>query len=76
MNRLLTIRVLFLIVLIASANLAVAQSDAEVQEVISKFKEGDPGMQAWFKEAYGYAIFPSVGKAGIGIGGARGEGLV
>ncbi|UCD23759.1 MAG: hypothetical protein JSW51_12090 [Gemmatimonadota bacterium] len=53
-----------------------AQSDEDVQEVIQKFEEGDPGMQAWFKEAYGYAVFPSVGKGGIGIGGAHGKGLV
>ncbi|MCK4932794.1 MAG: lipid-binding SYLF domain-containing protein [Candidatus Aminicenantes bacterium] len=76
MNRLLTMGVFCLIVLIASAHPAVAQSDAEVQEVIKKFEEGDPGMQAWFKEAYGYVVFPSVGKAGFGIGGARGKGLV
>ncbi len=30
-----------------------AQSDQDVQEVIKKFEEGDPGMQAWFKEAFG-----------------------
>ena len=53
-----------------------AQSDEDVQEVIQKFEEGDPGMQAWFREAYGYAVFPSVGKGGIGIGGAHGKGLV
>ena len=76
MNRLLTMGVLCLIALIASAHPGVAQSDAEVQEVIKKFEEGDPGMQAWFKEAYGYVVFPSVGKAGFGIGGARGKGLV
>ena len=55
---------------------ASAQSHEEVQEVIRKFQEGDPGMQAWFREAYGYAVFPTVGKGGIGIGGARGKGLV
>ena len=33
-------------------------------------------MQAWFKEAYGYVVFPAVGKGAIGIGGARGKGLV
>ena len=53
-----------------------AQSHEDVQEVIQKFEEGDPGMQAWFREAYGYAVFPSVGKAGMGIGGARGHGLL
>ncbi len=55
---------------------AAAQDEDEVAEVIQKFQEGDPGMQAWFREAYGYAVFPSVGKGGIGIGGARGSGLV
>jgi lipid-binding SYLF domain-containing protein len=48
----------------------------DVQETIQQFEKGDPGMQAWFREAYGYAVFPSVGKGGIGIGGARGKGLV
>ena len=67
--------------LIATAVVAVAvapltaQTDEEVREVIKKFEEGDPGMQAWFKEAYGYVVFPSVGKGGIGIGGAHGKGL-
>jgi lipid-binding SYLF domain-containing protein len=55
---------------------ASAQDADEVAEVVQKFKEGDPGMQAWFAEAYGYVVFPSVGKAGFGIGGARGHGLV
>jgi len=63
------------LVAVAVAPLA-AQTDEEVREVIKKFEEGDPGMQAWFKEAYGYVVFPSVGKGGIGIGGARGKGLV
>jgi len=55
---------------------ATAQSEEDVAEVIQKFEEGDPGMQAWFAEAYGYVVFPSVGKGGIGIGGAHGKGLV
>jgi len=55
---------------------ATAQSEEDVAEVIQKFEEGDPGMQAWFREAHGYAVFPSVGKGGIGIGGAHGKGLV
>lgn len=76
MYRILRVSVFCLIVLIAVAHPAVAQSDEEVQEVIKSFEKGDPGMQAWFKEAYAYAVFPSVGKAGFGIGGARGKGLV
>jgi lipid-binding SYLF domain-containing protein len=30
----------------------------------------------FFKSAYGYAVFPTVGKGGIGVGGARGKGRV
>lgn len=76
MKRLLISSVLFLMAIIALTQPVVAQSEAKVQEVIKKFAEGDPGMQTWFKEAYGYVVFPSVGKGGIGIGGARGKGLV
>ena len=68
-----------LVMLLAAAGMpgAVAgQSEEGVAETIAKFKEGDPGIQGWFKDAYGYAVFPSVGKGGIGIGGARGKGLV
>ena len=62
--------------LLLTAHPARAQSDAEVQEVIKEFEKGDPGMQAWFREAYGYAVFPSVGKGAIMVGGAHGKGLV
>ena len=62
--------------LLLTTHPARAQSDAEVQEVIKEFEKGDPGMQAWFREAYGYAVFPSVGKGAIMVGGAHGKGLV
>lgn len=62
--------------LLVTAPRATAQSEDDVRETITNFEKGDPGMQAWFREAYGYAVFPSVGKGGIGIGGAHGKGLV
>lgn len=70
------------IALMAVAGLCVtalparAQKEAEVQEVITRFKKDDAGMQAWFKDAYGYAVFPSVGKGAVVVGGAHGNGLV
>jgi lipid-binding SYLF domain-containing protein len=76
MKQLVTAIVFVLVVLILVVPSAHAQSESDVQEVIQKFEEGDPGIQAWFREAYGYVVFPSVGKGGIGIGGARGKGLV
>jgi lipid-binding SYLF domain-containing protein len=31
---------------------------------------------AFFDKAYGYAVFPTIGKAGVGVGGAFGKGRV
>ena len=33
-------------------------------------------VQPFFENAYGYAVFPTIGKAGIGIGGSYGKGQV
>ncbi len=33
-------------------------------------------VQSFFKDAYGYLVFPIGGKGGIGIGGAYGKGQV
>jgi len=53
---------------------AAAKDDAA--SVIRKFKEKDPGFEKIFADAYGYAIFPTVGKGAFGIGAARGKGDV
>lgn len=42
-----------------------------IDTAIAKFKESSPGIQAYFDHSYGYVVFPSVGKAGLGLGGAR-----
>lgn len=38
--------------------------------------EKDPAMQRFFDKAVAYAVIPTVGKAGFGLGGARGKGLL
>lgn len=48
----------------------------KVQQTIAAFKKKDPGIKSFFNEAYGYAVFPSVIKGAIGIGGAHGKGQV
>lgn len=48
----------------------------DVAKVILDLKNKDPGMSKFFEGASGYAVFPKVGKGGIGIGGAHGKGLV
>ena len=44
-------------------------------KALNKFKKIS-SLQTYFKKARGYAVFPNVGKGGIGIGGARGKGEV
>jgi len=51
-------------------------STPDVAEAIAAFKSSDPSMQAFFDKAAGYAIFPTVAKGGMGIGGAYGKGQV
>jgi lipid-binding SYLF domain-containing protein len=41
-----------------------------------KVFQSSPTVQPYFKSAYGYAVFPTVGKGGLGIGGAYGKGQV
>ncbi len=50
--------------------------DAKAQEAIAAFLEKDPSVQKFFDTAVGYVVIPSVVKAGFGIGGARGKGVL
>jgi len=52
------------------------QQRQEVSETIAAFKKKDPEIKTFFDHAYGYAVFPSVGKGGWVIGGAYGTGKV
>jgi len=47
---------------------------ADSKEAKADFIEGDSGMAKHFSNAYGYSIYPNVGKGAIGIGGAAGNG--
>jgi len=49
---------------------------AKAQEAIVEFKGNDPSVQRFFDAAPGYVVIPTVGKAGFGIGGARGKGIL
>ncbi len=50
--------------------------DAAVAAALRDLRNRDPGLEKWFEKAHGYAVFPSVGKAAFGIGGAHGRGYV
>jgi lipid-binding SYLF domain-containing protein len=59
----------FLFVLV---NPAAASSYAEAIRSFSNAGES----ASFFKKSYGYAVFPTIGKGGLGIGGAHGKGRV
>lgn len=59
-----------------------AQNDSKDQQVIedaaeakAAFLKDDPDMQDLFSSSYAYIILPNVGKGGLGIGGAAGNGV-
>ena len=47
---------------------------SESKEAKQAFLETDEGMDKFFGKCYGYVIFPNVGKGGLGVGGASGNG--
>ena len=62
----------FLILLVFSLTPAMADDYTETIDVFIKSNAVKP----FFNEAYGYAVFPMVGKGGIIVGGAYGAGRV
>ncbi len=76
--RIFCLIVLGIVLLGTSASLWAADEkrEKEVTDTIQQFKKADEGMVKFFEGAAGYAVFPTVGKGAIGIGGAHGKGLV
>jgi lipid-binding SYLF domain-containing protein len=53
-----------------------AQMVQEARQTVATFKRTDPGLAEFFERSAGYAVFPTVGKAGFGVGGAHGTGVL
>lgn len=67
------ISLLFMAALLALP-LSLAHAD-EFSDTVQLFRSaGDSGK--YFAKAYGYAVFPTIGKGGLGVGGAHGTGRV
>jgi len=75
MNTKFTIIALFLMTFSLSS---YAQKDVSEKstEAIKEFKRTNDKIGKYFSSAYGYAVFPSVGKGGLGVGGAAGNGTI
>lgn len=75
--------VLTAMLLVAGISSAVAfepdinnRMELDVQRAIINIKQADPGIETFFENAAGFAVFPSVGKGGLIVGAAHGKGLV
>ena len=63
------------LITLAFTLLALPAFADEYTDAVKQFRES-PTTAPFFKDAYGYAIFPTIGKGAVGVGGAYGEGRV
>jgi lipid-binding SYLF domain-containing protein len=52
------------------------RASKQVEQTIRHMLAKDPGLKDFFDTAYAYAVFPTIVRAGVGIGGAQGHGQV
>ena len=74
---------IFIMAALTLFNTAMAQSTSKEKKLVKDCREAkeefintDGLMSSLFANAHSYVIFPNVGKGGIGIGGAVGNGIV
>lgn len=53
-----------------------AELHGKAQEALAEFRKEDPSVEDFINQSVGYVVIPTVGKAGFGIGGARGKGVL
>ncbi len=78
-----TLRSVIVLTALVMSNSAIGQSTRKDQKLVRESNEAkedfidtDGLMNNLFTNAYAYVIFPNVGKGGMGIGGAVGNGIV
>jgi lipid-binding SYLF domain-containing protein len=60
---------------VATSAVSVAADVEDYSSTINIFRDS-PAVAKFFKDSYGYAVFPTVGKAGFVVGGSYGTGQV
>ena len=64
---------------VASADWSADPSDkvqVKASAAVEAFRNNVPRTEPFFAQAYGYAVFPSITRVGVGFGGAYGKGIV
>ena len=77
------LKFVFVMTALIMFNEAMSQTTPKDKKLVKDCKEAreefiitDGLMKSLFTNAYGYVLFPNVGKGGMGLGGAVGNGLV
>ena len=65
----------WLLLLVVGFSFATPAVADDYTDTVAKFKKASQ-TAPFFANSYGYAVFPTIGKAGVGIGGAHGKGRV
>ena len=69
-----------LLLVVLGARVSLAASDQELikdaEATVATFKKTDPKIEKFFSSAAGYAAFPTIGKGGLVVGGAGGDGVL
>lgn len=75
---LLSFLLTFLFVLTSQAQVGGwnPELQTQAQEALNEMLSESPKLKIFKEKAYGYVVFPRVTKAGLGIGGAAGNGVV
>ncbi|EFK11704.1 conserved hypothetical protein [delta proteobacterium NaphS2] len=71
-------KIVFVLVVVMVFGMTGAVNSAEVEDyssTINVFKQS-PAVQKFFETSYGYAVLPTIGKAGWVVGGSYGKGQV
>jgi lipid-binding SYLF domain-containing protein len=55
---------------------AAGDPAVEARQTLAVFLKADPGLKKFVDSSAGYAVFPSVAKGAVGVGGARGDGVL
>ncbi|MGA9535680.1 MAG: lipid-binding SYLF domain-containing protein [Desulfobacterales bacterium] len=67
--------ILIAALMFGGSTVALAAEVEDYSSTINVFKDS-PAVNKFFKNSYGYAVFPTIGKAGLVVGGSFGKGQV
>jgi len=69
-------KISILLLVISATGFSQENDVNDARETITEFNETNSKINEFFNSSYGYAVFPGIGKGGLGVGGAAGKGTV